>query len=584
MPGVDNKRDTETDSVSAAHERVPRARFMAKFVNSQMAELAMQLTRSPRRLRMQQLLGVERLLTLIESDKSYPFDFVCFHITRYRKRGAPDTGPTLAGKSLTVDLVSLAEVISRQANLTVAELGRAYETHEQVAARLGVSTKTIRRWRNRGLMGLRVVFVDGVNRLAFLKQTVDRFVEQHGDLVRKGASFKQLSAAERQYIVERAKELVSQKPVKLHAAARVIAAETRRAVETVRYTLRRHDESHRDKAIFHGANGSLLNERECAMWRGHASGESNESLARAFSCGVEDVIHTLRTVEVRQWAQADWSYIPCELFHAPTADEMILGAAEPAGDGRTLSRPPRDVPAYLQSLYHIPLLTREQEYDLFRRYNFVKFKINGALRDVNADRLARDGYFEVRQWIDQAEALKQRIIRANLRLVVSIAKRHVGFSEDFFEVVSDGNVSLMRAVEKFDFMRGYKFSTYATWAIVKNYARSVPEQRYLGTRYVTGQDEALESAPDHREMPALESDRRKVRELIDAGLSELTDREREVLRGHFGLHRKCGTAATLEELGRRLGVTKERVRQIEQKALARMREILAPTLAETLPE
>ena len=77
---------------------------------------------------------------------------------------------------------------------------------------------------------------------------------------------------------------------------------------------------------------------------------------------------------------------------------------------------------------------------------------------------------------DQSVAVKNEIISANLRLVVSIAKRHVSPGENFFELVSDGNISLIRAVEKFDYARGNKFSTYASWAIMKNYARTIPDE------------------------------------------------------------------------------------------------------------
>ena len=100
----------------------------------------------------------------------------------------------------------------------------------------------------------------------------------------------------------------------------------------------------------------------------------------------------------------------------------------------------------------------------------------------------------------QEEALdvKNQIIRSNLRLVVSIAKRHVGPSNNFFELVSDGNMSLIRAVEKFDFSRGNKFSTYASWAIMKNFARTIPEENYRRDRFVTGHEEMFEAAADNR--------------------------------------------------------------------------------------
>jgi RNA polymerase primary sigma factor len=151
-------------------------------------------------------------------------------------------------------------------------------------------------------------------------------------------------------------------------------------------------------------------------------------------------------------------------------------------------------------------------------------------------------------------------------------------------VVSDGNMSLMRAVEKFDYARGNKFSTYATWAIMKNFARSIPEDHYFCKRFVTGQEELLQAAADrHAPEAVADGDRQRVRELLAAGMRVLSDREREVLRNHFGLERE-GVGLTLEQIGRRFGVTKERIRQIEAKALARLRSVLAPSLAEVLAD
>src|SRR5215470_678501 len=85
-----------------------------------------------------------------------------------------------------------------------------------------------------------------------------------------------------------------------------------------------------------------------------------------------------------------------------------------------------------------------------------------------------------------------------MRLVVSIAKRHSGQTDNFFELLSDGNVSLIRAVEKFDYSRGNKFSTYASWAIMKNFARSIPEEKHRRERYITGHEQIFESTQDSR--------------------------------------------------------------------------------------
>lgn len=554
---------------------------MPKFYNRDVEELAKQLAISPRRLRVEQLHGVERLLGLIEQDHAYPYELVCYHITGYRKRGTTQTSHSIPGKALIGDLVSLGETITRSSGLMVTDLGETSYTQEEVAQKLEISTKTVRRWRSQGLMGIRAVYHDGVNRLAFLERTLERFVKQQSALIHKGAAFSQLTEVEREGMVQRARQLVAHQPLKLHTVARILAEETGRAVETIRYTLRRFDAAHQDQAVFasHGyLGGCQLYE---AMWHCCEAGDTPETIASAFECSVEDTHEALRVVQVELWRKLRWESYHCELFDAPNADALILDAPEPVGDDTRPVRVPTDLPAYLQSLYRTPLFTTEQEHDIFRRYNYLKFKIAKQLAELSTEKVSAEPFEQLRLLIETADGVKQRIIQANLRLVVSIAKKHTTFNGQFFEVISDGNMSLVRAVERFDFMRGVKFSTYATWAIVKNYARSIPEQRYQNARYITGQDEMLEAAPDRSEAAPIQSDKVKVRSMLDEAMTELSEREREIIIGHFGLvegHEKM----TLEQLGNRFGVTKERVRQIERKALGRLKEVLAPSIVDTL--
>ncbi len=174
----------------------------------------------------------------------------------------------------------------------------------------------------------------------------------------------------------------------------------------------------------------------------------------------------------------------------------------------------------------------------------------------------------------QAEALsiKNQIIGANLRLVVSIAKKHVGPMNNLFELISDGNMSLIRAVEKFDASRGFKFSTYASWAIMKNFSRTIPEERYRRDRFITGHEEIFQAAPDDRgDVHQQESDQRRTEETVRGMLDRLNDRERRILIARYGI----GGAGpqTLEQIGRELRVTKERVRQLESRARDKLREI-----------
>ena len=186
------------------------------------------------------------------------------------------------------------------------------------------------------------------------------------------------------------------------------------------------------------------------------------------------------------------------------------------------------------------------------------------LRVTDADLGRVDGL------LARQEQVKNDILRANLRLVVSIARKHVGQASSFFETVSDGNLALMRAVEKFDYARGFKFSTYASWAVMRSYARTIPEQNYAAARLVTGVDEMLASAPSPGEAAEHESVLDGIRQLLRKGLDLLNDRERDVVTRHYGLD-GSGNAMTLDQIGKVFGVTKERVRQIEQQAIVKLK-------------
>jgi len=243
-------------------------------------------------------------------------------------------------------------------------------------------------------------------------------------------------------------------------------------------------------------------------------------------------------------------------------------------DGKAPRRPraPKGLPPYLASLYEVPLLDRDQEAHLFRQMNFLKFQAQKLRQTIDPTRAKTSDLDRIEELQEDALAVKNQVIRSNLRLVVSIAKRHVGPSNNFFELVSDGNMSLIRAVEKFDFSRGNKFSTYASWAIMKNFARTIPEENYRRDRFVTGHEEMFEAAADNRtDEHEYEGALKRMQEAIKGMLDRLDDRERLIITSRFGL----GGAAerTLEQLGRELGITKERVRQIESRGVDKLRKI-----------
>ena len=246
-------------------------------------------------------------------------------------------------------------------------------------------------------------------------------------------------------------------------------------------------------------------------------------------------------------------------------------------DGISIEDPVR---MYLKEIGKVPLLSAEEEIELAKRM------------------------------ADGDEEAKKRLAEANLRLVVSIAKRYVGRGMLFLDLIQEGNLGLIKAVEKFDYQKGFKFSTYATWWIRQAITRAIADQartiripvhmvetinklirvsrqllQELG-REPTPEEIAAEldmpvdrvreilkisQEPVSLETPIGEEEDSQtlLKEQLDEVLSTLTEREQKVLRLRFGM--SDGRARTLEEVGKEFDVTRERIRQIEAKALRKLR-------------
>jgi RNA polymerase primary sigma factor len=227
---------------------------------------------------------------------------------------------------------------------------------------------------------------------------------------------------------------------------------------------------------------------------------------------------------------------------------------------------PRDRPA---GFGQAPLLSREQEAHLFRQMNYLK-SLARRLRDRIDPARARPAELdEVERLLTEAVTVRNRIVEANLRLVVSVAKRYVRPGEDLCERVSDGNVALIRAADWFDYARGNRFSTYATWAII-NGMRCRRREKSDRVRFATGHEEMLRSTADtrtdaHDQEKAHKQRQGKVARLLD----RLDDRERRIIAGRYGIG---GDEKTLKEIGKELGISKERVRQLESRAEDKLRK------------
>lgn len=297
-----------------------------------------------------------------------------------------------------------------------------------------------------------------------------------------------------------------------------------------------------------------------------------------------------RQQQVAELKQLDLESIWNESFDDPAVIEELLPQDRPktidyqAQEEESYAKTPRGLPAYLASLYTTSLLSKEEEAELFRCMNFYKYTAARMLESLSLKNPSESQLQQIQMLVDEAEKIRNHIIRCNLRLVVSIAKKYVDSSTSFDELVSDGNESLIRAVEKFDYARGYRFSTYATWAIRRNFFRQISDKRKRRNRFVSGEDEMFETTAAHEEEGAelTETEYTRLRLAIAKIVDQLSDRERNIINLRFGLE-DGGKPHTLQQIGNELGVSKERVRQIEGRALGKLRDMACSERIELPP-
>jgi RNA polymerase primary sigma factor len=328
---------------------------------------------------------------------------------------------------------------------------------------------------------------------------------------------------------------------------------------------------------------------------------------------------TLREPEPAEMEQEEQEAQPTEKEEA-AAEAHVTAWADSAGPAGDLFR------QYLREIGRIPLLTAVQEVELARAVEAGLFADERLLTTFD---LPTEDRRDLHVLVLQGQSAKRKLIEANLRLVVSIAKRYIGRGMSILDLVQEGNLGLIRAVEKFDYARGYKFSTYATWWIRQAMSRALADQartirvpvhvvelmnRVVRLQRALLQANSIEPTPEQiaevlgvptervievlrlaqepvslhapvgeeddvalgdliedadAESPADSVAVMMLREHLDTLLSTLGEREKRVVQLRYGL--TDGEPHTLEEIGRTFGVTRERIRQIEAKTLAKLR-------------
>ncbi|MDB5319046.1 MAG: putative polymerase sigma factor [Phycisphaerales bacterium] len=233
------------------------------------------------------------------------------------------------------------------------------------------------------------------------------------------------------------------------------------------------------------------------------------------------------------------------------------------------------------------LMSAAEEKLMFLRFNYAKRKLQTLQKKVKEPQdVTAELAEQVLEWHRRFEHFREYLVRTNLALVLAMAKRVRLGDVDFAEVVSEGNMALLRAVDKFNVDRGFKFSTYACRAILKAFSRTAMKHNRHRTKFPVEFEPDLEKSDwaDKRRDQVEEDCIDELKAIVDRNLADLSSVEETVIRRRFNWDQVDDSSLTLEDVGKIIGVTKERVRQIQNKALAKIRAVMEDGVLRVKPK
>ncbi len=527
-----------------------------------LGELVEQLRFTPANTLLEHSYRAEHLIQLIRPDKKYPYDFVCYKITDFKPKEI--LNPVLiSGKDLINDIVIFINQITQTYPVQINNLPEKAIQLNSLAKELGISNKTLKRWGKFGLARRVVVTEKGIKENIILSSTWNWFSKKYETKIARANAFTHISETQKQAIIEQAKYLYQVAGLSRYQTELRIAKQTGRARETIRYILKNHDADAGPEDRIFPSKQKITPKTAWRIYQMFRKGISANELAHIFGRSTQTIYRIVNQIRCEYWRNRQIEYIYSPEFDLPGAESSILPAesiavAKQSSDER-----------------YTPL-NKAQEYALFRLYNYLKWQIERILKPyLNSSTIPARVLDKLDELDSKAKTVKDKLVLANQPLLMSIAKKHQHCPLSFEELISEGLSPLMKSIEKFDFTRGYKFSTYVSWAIMKHFARIIGEASTLKHQYQLIDREDIEKA----EQGIMDIDKEQAYAnsvAVQNALAKLNERERHILENRFGIDRNA-EPLSLSKLGLKLGITKERVRQIESRAMDKLYDILKNT-------
>ncbi|MGE4285302.1 MAG: sigma-70 family RNA polymerase sigma factor [Phycisphaerae bacterium] len=546
---------------------------MQKYRTEQIKNLLAEVRFSPNRVKYDMLDRAEALMALLEGSRSYPFEFVCAKITGYNPARDVEI-VLLSAADILNDLLLFVLDLSRSVNQP-APVGAV--TIEELAVKLNVSVKTIRRWKDKFLMMRYFVFAGNVRKIGITESAFEFAARHCSAEIDKAKRFSRLTRRERERVLDLYIDARTANPeLSRQSVIESVAEQTGRSVEAIRYTTSSIENDNR--RLTPGTRTGRVNSRlQKEIYTRHNAGVSVAEMVKRYGCSRSSVYRAINRERIKMLLSIDFTFIDSSEFATDAQLKEICSEQAFMPPATEISTSPEREGAYIKVVSRIPVLDRNTEYRLFRRYNALKKMYNLEKKKLNY-RSSGAAISEMEKMSDAIQSAKKALINYNLSSVVSVARKHIRTGRSLAELIGEGNIALMRAVEGYDYEKGHRFSAYASLAVARSFASR-------GGKDMIEYDDSQHRDVRHIDLPAMPDIEEAGRDLDTVISLNLDRREQYIIRNHYGLEDHTPLRRgrkSLQEIGDNLGLSRETVRRIELKAIQKLKNCLSIDMFEEL--
>lgn len=477
--------------------------FKQSYRRQEMKELARQLLFAPPARRVEQVLRAEQLHDQIDPDVHYPLSFVVFRVTGYQPESG--TPASIPGGDLAPDLRLLIDQLSRSVGLPVRD-DDPVDPPDDLARRLGVSEKTLTRWRHLGLRWRWALDPERHRkRVVYPRSASDHFIARHPQTVREAASFSRLRDTDLPRILAAARRLAAAHPeLSLHRIARRLASETGRSVLTLRSILDKHDRHNPEAPIFPQRQQPLSARQRRLILRADRLGIPLRRIAEHLHRSPAALRRVLRLYQYQALRQRLRPHSESPIFERPDADDVLLTdppmpppshppshPSEPGqaiiadrSDRATPDTPPPPaltpaqhpaLPPALHRLFELPEVADDIQRRLVVRYHYLLFKAHRTFDSLDPRQPAAGGLRRTGRTLDDADHAARRLLDASLPGILTAARRHLAADPDrslahLLELLGDGLEVFDHALAGYDLTRERSFPAYLNWQLLRRFA------------------------------------------------------------------------------------------------------------------